>query len=175
MTRALLLVLAVILFFNVSPSKALRIRRNEDDNTLLQELDNEFSLTQLDDNDLDLESLDVAAETPSPTKSPTPKSTLGIPRWLQITVCVFAMFVGLLLMLVGYRLFRVSVFIICGFVAGSLMFGILDAAIKDSVHNKVAITYGVSVPIGFIAAMICACFPKLGIFFSWCITWRFDC
>ena len=88
----------------------------------------------------------------------------NLPRWLQIVLCVVGIVVGLVLVFAGYHFFKLSIFLITGGLVGVLMFVILDHSFSDSVHNKVAIVYGISVGVGLLAGVVAVCLIRAAVF-----------
>lgn len=87
-----------------------------------------------------------------------------LPQWLQITVGLIVMLVGLLITFFGVRYLAVSIFLMGGFLAALIMWAILAASIPNSNPDKTAIVYSTAGASWLLFGCIFACFVNLAVF-----------
>ena len=72
--------------------------------------------------------------------------------------------VGLIINFYGVRLLPLSVFILGGFIAAVITYGILAASVPNTQSQKSIIVYATSLSVWFLAGIILACCTSLAVF-----------
>lgn len=88
-----------------------------------------------------------------------------LPEWARYSAGVGGIILGLTLGLFGYQFIRTTIFAVCAFVCGSLMYGVLEGSLAADVENRVVIVYGSAAVVGIIFGAIFLYYTKIAFFF----------
>jgi len=91
-----------------------------------------------------------------------------LPDWIRYLFGSVIILVGIVITFYGVRLLHLSVFIMGGFVAAILTYGILAAAVPNDNLDKTAIVYGTSFAVWIVAGIILACCINFAVFVLGC-------
>jgi len=88
----------------------------------------------------------------------------ALPDWLRYLSGSILILLGLILTFYGVRFLSFSLFLMGGFIAAVIMYGILGATVSNDDPNKTAIVYGTAFATWILVGVILMCFLSLAVF-----------
>jgi hypothetical protein len=100
----------------------------------------------------------------SSIQNDAPDTANSLPLWAKYLVCAIGILIGLIEIFVGYRIFHISVFFVCGFIGALLMTLILEGSLADDTVNREWIILGVALATWVLFGMLCVFLISFTIF-----------
>jgi hypothetical protein len=119
---------------------------------------------------------DKKDSAPPPPAQPTAEKNIGtrekvlgkyheLPEEARYFLAAIGILFGLALGLFGYQLLRTTIFALCGFMSGAMIYVILERSLAEGVHNRAAIVYIASGVVGVVFGLICLYYTALALVF----------